>query len=275
MMSRNQLLAAVAGCVLALASQACSEGATGNVTDPGSPWKDFGQPDPGGYPDPGPLLPDPGMSDSGDWNMLPHEMLSSAKWGWAIPGEAVTPTNCQTSPDPEIYGPSLKWMGFQHGGTTYTCNRCPGGADLLQGTWRAVFGENDDVDEPYDLDPTYREKWEVVGNTFRWTQEGKDPLPNGPNTYTVIEGWYFCGDQPEVPNKTDWFVITKMEPEGAFGWETGFVFTADILGEPTSFLLGWYDGVVTVNGPNWGGSAYYCRVGLDFYGKPCEDPFGS
>jgi len=147
----------------------------------------------------------------------------------------------------------------------------------LQAQWRAVFGTSDDPDEPYGPDPTFKERMDFAGNTFQWTLSGKDPLPSGPTVNATISGWYWCGDQPEVPNKTVWFVLTSVQPEGSFGWETGFVFTADVLFngtiDPTGLLLGWYDGVVIANGPPYGGTAPYCRIGENYYGKACTDPF--
>jgi hypothetical protein len=195
---------------------------------------------------------------------------SSAKFEWSIPA-SVPSRNPECKPvKPEVHGPSVPWSGFTHKGLTYTCNKCPGGDELLQGEWRAVF-DVDDPTVPYEGDPTFREYIQFNGNTFRNILEGEDL---GTKVGAVIEGWFFCSSKPETVNETKFFVLTKVEPEGAFGWETGFVYSADtLMSDPNNMLLGWYDGVVTSAGGKYGGTAPYCRIGSEVGDIPCTDPF--
>jgi len=194
----------------------------------------------------------------------------SDKYEWSIPS-ASPERNAECKPqNTETYGPSVPWEGFTHKGMTYTCNKCPGGDELLQGEWRAVF----DVDDPtvsYDADPSYREYLKFDGNTFRNIIAGEDL---GKQVTAVIEGWFLCSSKPETVNETKFFILTKVEPEGAFGWETGFVYSADtLMSDPNNILIGWYDGVVTTSGGKYGGTAPFCRIGMDVGGIPCTDPF--
>ena len=194
----------------------------------------------------------------------------SAKYEWSIPStEPARNPECKERKT-EVYGPSVPWEGFTHQGKTYSCNKCPGGDELLQGAWRAVF----DVDDPtvaYEADPSYREYLKFDGNTFRNIIQGNDL---GQTVTAVIEGWFFCSSKPETVNETKFFILTKVEPEGAFGWETGFVYSADtLMSDPNNMLLGWYDGIVTTSGGKYGGTAPFCRIGTDVAGIPCTDPF--
>ena len=195
---------------------------------------------------------------------------TSDVYNWSIP--TVPPARNEACPeaDPKMHGPSIPWNGFTYEGTTYTCNTCPGGDEYIQGKWRAVF-DPDDPSAVYDEDPTFRESIEFEGNTFRNILEGMDL---GQKVTALVEGWYFCSTKPETKNNVKFFVINKAQPDGAFGWSTGYVFTGDtLMSDANNILFGWYDGVVTSSGSPWGGTAPYCRIGQEINGIPCNDPF--
>ena len=209
-----------------------------------------------------------------DTNTTPtHTMTSSAKFDWSLPDTAPTRDASCEAPGTDTYGASYPWQGFTYAGTTYTCNRCPGGDPVIQGDWRAVFDENgEDPTVPYDKDPTYRELLSFSGNTFVMELEGKDL---GANVRATISGWYFCSSKPETGNAAKFFIVTGAEPEGAFSYESGMVFTADLLSNElqTSLLFLGYGGVVTTGGGTHDFSAPYCKVGTTIGETPCEDPF--
>jgi hypothetical protein len=213
--------------------------------------------------------PDPGADVTvpvGDITQTPPK----PGYRWSLPTVPPTRNSECTPANTESYGPSVPWTGFTFDGTTFTCNRCPGGDQLLQGKWRAIF-DVDDPNAPYGPDPTFKETLEFDGNTFRNVLHGVDL---GGTVTATIEGWFFCSSKPESVNETKFFVLTKVAPEGAFGWESGHVFTADtLMSDPHNMLLGWYDGVVTSAGSGWAGTAPYCRIGQEANGILCEDPF--
>ena len=200
-------------------------------------------------------------------------ITSSTQFNWSIPDQA-PPRNPNCEPgETGIYGAYVEWKGFIHDGTTYTCNACPGGRELWQGTWRAVAADADPT-VPFD-DPSYAERIVINGNT--WTMD----LSNDAEGQQRFEGFYWCGQKPEVNNETTMFVFTKVSKEGAFGWPSGGAYSVVVLESGSNIdglLMGWKDGVDT----NFTGlgdfSAPYCRVGATVYneaGEPndCTDPF--
>ena len=217
-----------------------------------------------------PADPSPDAASS-DTAMPTHTRTSSAKYEWSVPAEAPARNAACGPADSSTYGPSLPWQGFTHQDKTYTCNRCPGGDPVIQGSWRAVFDETDPT-LPYDQDPTYQERLIFDGNRFTMDMDGKDL---GEQVRATVTGWYFCSAKPETGNASKFFILTSVEPEGAFGWETGMVFTADLLSNElqTALFFGWYPQVVTQGGENYGGTQPYCRTGTLVGEKPCDDPF--
>ena len=204
--------------------------------------------------------------------VAPH-ITSSAQYKWSIPDQAPARNpNCEPG-ETGIYGAYVEWKGFVHDGTTYTCNACPGGRELWQGTWRAVAADADPT-VPFD-DPSYAERIIINGNT--WTMD----ISNDAEGSHRFEGFYWCGQKPEVNNETNMFVFTKVSQEGAFGWSTGGAFSVVVLESGSNIdgiLMGWKDGVDT----NFSGlgdfSAPFCRVGTTVYNEdgepnPCTDPF--
>ncbi|MGM0575931.1 MAG: hypothetical protein ACQEXJ_09405 [Myxococcota bacterium] len=193
------------------------------------------------------------------------------------PALATRNAACRAPEFEDTCGPTVPWQGFTHQGTTYTCNRCPYGQEVVEASWRNIRGDTEDPDDP--LDPAdYRERFTFSGNTWRQRSEGTDSA-TGQSVSAVIEGWYFCGVKPENPKETRVLVVTDVEPEGAFGFTEGLVYSADFLIDPTvptKMAFGYYDGL---NAPE---DSYridvYCRVGttiqtLDGEQKPCTDPF--
>ena len=172
--------------------------------------------------------------------------------------------------DDGTYGKKRPWQGFEHEGVLYTCNRCRGGDPNIQGTWRAVHFDTEDPTTP--LGDNYKETLTFDGNT--WSQHSSG-LDGGVMVDAKIGGWYFCGDKPEILNKAKVFVTTKVEPDGAFGWTNGIVYTVItyMQGEDKLDFSFW-------DGFNTGGNhdALYCRVGtvvetLTGDLKYCGDPF--
>ena len=214
---------------------------------------------------------DPG--DPAVW--LDHELTSSADYDWSIPSPGVEQDDsCAKVPDDGLYGPSYSWEGWEHDGTVYTCNACPGGRPDIQGDWRWLYdGEDPDENHPGGD----RNSLRIVGNTWLMRDERHDPDYNG---YVEVFGWYFCGSKPEVQNETTIFVVTEISEEGALGWESGVAFSSDVLTDgspaPPQFLWGTYLDVKTVNdSQNWFDQLEYCRVGTKITSDfACPDPFG-
>ncbi len=199
-----------------------------------------------------------------------HQLTSSAKYGWKLPATAPTPNPECKPPTAYTHQDSLPWQGFEYKGTLFTCNTCPGGLQSLQGEWKAMGDPNaEDPTVPFERDPTYRETFVVKGNRFTMHLAGEDL---GTQAEAWIEGWYFCGSKPEIDNENKVFVVTKVSPEGAFGWEAGLTYSADILGEGASIFRGYHE-AITTSGNAWIGSLPYCRIGSEFNGIICPDPF--
>lgn len=192
-----------------------------------------------------------------------------------LPDGPITRNEACDDPDPKDRGIQVPWKGFVYEGKTYTCNRCPGGDHDLVGVWRHIHGNTEDPDTP--LDDGYRERLSFDGNTWHQEASGFDNVLEQQLSID-IQGWYFCGDAPEIPSKINVFIADHVSPEGAFGWTSGSVFGADPLKQgPDKLLFQWFDpddGLRTANPIN----DVYCRVGAviqTFAGeeKLCPDPF--
>jgi hypothetical protein len=202
-----------------------------------------------------------------------HSRTGNEKYDWTLPNDAPARHADCAAPDSNAYGPSYPWQGFTVSGTTYSCNRCPNGRKEIQGHWRAVFDDTDPT-VLYEKDPTYRERVIFNGNQFSMRLNGQDL---GQSVDATIEGWYFCGQKPEADNETVFFIVTSAAPDNAFAYETGYVFTSDLLTSDGGggLLWAWYSGIVTVAGSSWGGTAPYCLIGTMVGDKPCVDPFAT
>lgn len=170
--------------------------------------------------------------------------------------------------DDGVYGQKVPWEGFVYQGTTYSCNTCRGGLERLQGTWRYY----DDPDDPRKPDPAeYAETLSFDGNTWTNHLRGDD---NGTRVDAVLRGWYFCADQPENDKKVTAFIVTSAEPEGAFGNQSGLVWSADLLeGGRNDMLMFFYDGIATTATDDKHYQYLYCRIGEQVHGQLCADPF--
>ena len=202
-----------------------------------------------------------------------HTVTENATYKWKIPATAPTRNaDCTSTIDASTSANAVPWKGFEYDGTVYSCNTCPQGRELVQGAWRALYDRvNSDPAVAYDKDPTAKETMTFAGNQFQMHIFGQDL---NAAVDATVEGWYWCGDQPEVPNKAVFFVLTKVSPEGAFGWNTGFVFTADVLANSKGMAFGWYDKVVTSAGSSYGGDQEYCPIGgVSADDIACTDPF--
>ncbi len=265
--SRLTLLAGAAALVGALAAApACDGTQTTGTTTTDVGMADLATADAGSQPDT--------AADTAGGGAMPQPLKSSATYKWSIPDTPPTPNPECKAPIDEDLGDYYEWDGFTHDGKTFSCNFCPKGHPDFQGSWRAIFDrQGDDPTIPYDKDPTYKEKLEIHGNAFTWTMDGDDL---GKNVHAVVKGWYWCGSKPEVYNESRVIVVTSVEPEGAFGWEKGVVITADILySQPNGLLYADYGGFVTEAGSNWVLNQPYCRIGLQYGGKACDDPFAN
>ncbi|NUN15490.1 MAG: hypothetical protein HUU55_17840 [Myxococcales bacterium] len=172
--------------------------------------------------------------------------------------------------DDGVYGKKVPWQGFEYEGKNYTCNTCRGGAPNIVGTWRFVDFDTEDPDTP--LTDNYKETLTFDGNT--WTQHSSG-IDAGQFVDATISGWYFCGIAPEVNNSAKIFITESVVPEGAFGWNSGLVFSALTLKQGNDKLdFNFWTGLNT--GSNY--DALYCRVGaviktLNGTEKLCPDPF--
>jgi hypothetical protein len=261
---KHLMMAAAVAALFALPLVACSDdGANGAADAAGSDLPT--------------VLPDvaSGSDLGGVGTVLTHKMTSSSTFDWSIPQTAPPRNAGCAAPLTDNPGAAYPWTGFTHAGTTYTCNRCPSGRTQWHATWRAIFvgADNElDVDAAHPSDASYTETLEFNGNAFRNVIHGTDL---GQTVTAVIEGWYFCGQKPEVNNESTFIIVTSVTPPGAFGFDEGLLYTADILGTEAgeSILYSYYEDVVTSSGPGWAGTQPYCRVGVNYFGKPCTDPF--
>lgn len=170
-------------------------------------------------------------------------------------------------------GDSVFWNGWTHEGEQYTCNKCPAGRLAWEGRWRAVHFQTEDPETPLD-GGAYMDTMDFSGNLWTWrVRDDNDPAFE----VATVEAWFFCSSKPEISSEKTVFVITAADPEGAVGYSTGDVYTADLLlqgGDQMAFL---YDQgfLVKCDGPC---DAVYCRVGAEVETisgaiVPCDDPW--
>ena len=165
-------------------------------------------------------------------------------------------------------------------GQSYTCNRCPGGDGLIQGTWRLIDFDTEDPGVTLSTlcaDSTnclHRETLTFDGNSFSQRLEGIDL---GSPISATINGWYFCSDVAELADKPKIFVVSSVSPPGAFGYDDNLAFTSFTrLAVDSDNRLDW-NYSMGVNEGAWV-DAIYCRVGtiittLSGDQVPCTDPF--
>jgi len=187
-------------------------------------------------------------------------------------GGTPSTSHCESPVSEEVLGATVPWTGLACEDVTYSCNRCPGGDVHLVGTWRHIHGGTEDPETP--LDDGYRERLVFDGNTWSQHSDGFD-IVLGENLTVDVEGWYFCGDKPEIDNKATVFMATSVSYEGGFGWEAGLVFSAEPLKDGADKLLfRWREGLNA--GPYT--DDIYCRIGSEIETlagetKACTDPF--
>lgn len=183
-------------------------------------------------------------------------------------------------PSEEVFGSQVPWGGFEHNGKSYTCNRCPGGDGLIQGTWRLIDFDTEDPGVTLSTlcaDSTnclHRETVTFDGNSFSQRLEGIDL---GSPISATINGWYFCSDVAELADKPKIFVVSSVSPPDAFGFDDNLAFTSFTrLAVDSDNRLDW-NYSMGVNEGAWV-DAIYCRVGtiittLSGDQVPCTDPF--
>lgn len=185
------------------------------------------------------------------------------------------------APDPYV---GYAFTGLTHtpqtpksNGITYnfSCTKCPGGTLGITGKYK--YFEEDDVATP---DPAqWKETWEFDGNYFVNIIEGIDT--DGKMKQVRAEGFYFCPDGSELGDikyKDYWNVVLvylTAVPAGPFGIEPGAVdlsFLGVDAGQGAISIYAelnlYWDPAGTSQGQN-----QYCRIGSDYLGRPCEDPF--
>ncbi len=204
-------------------------------------------------------------------------ITSSAQYNWSIPATAPAVNPGCDAPDAGIYGAYVEWNGFTIDNETYTCNACPGGRELWQGTWRAMATDHN-PEAPF-AEAGYAERLIINGNT--WTMDLNSEI-DGQHRF---EGYFWCGRKPEVNNETTQFVFTKVSKEGAFCWNAGGVFSVTVLeatGSVNELLTIWKDGFDTTYTGLGDFAAPYCRVGVpvsdydddgNVVTRDCPDPF--
>jgi len=204
----------------------------------------------------------------------PAEDTSGPDTDSMAPSDAPTPARNEACGDFDdgTYGEKVPWTGFEHEGTTYTCNACRGGLPEFQGTWRLLDFDTEDPEEP--LTDGWTQTFTFDGNLW---QQRATWQSGGATEQASMEGWYWCGSKPEVNNEAKVFVVADLSPSDAFGYTAGYVFTADLLssadgGDRLAFLF--YDGFNTGDQP----AEVYCRVGSTvttqaLEEKACTDPF--
>ncbi|MBI5610668.1 MAG: hypothetical protein HY902_17460 [Deltaproteobacteria bacterium] len=164
--------------------------------------------------------------------------------------------------DDGTYGKKVPWQGYTAEGTLLSCNVCRGGYQNLNGSWRFIDFKTEDPATP--VDP---ELLTFDGNTYTDRIRGDD---GGKQVEQTSNGWYFCGDNVEIPSMDSIFVIEKATPDGAFGNHAGSFWRASVKTNGNDLIaLGLSEGLTG----NIIGEYLYCRVGSTINGHPCTDPF--
>ena len=86
----------------------------------------------------------------------------------------------------------------------------------------------------------------------------------------MAKGWFFCADGAELANQRAIFVFDSVTPNGAFGWSSGHVTSAETLTQGTTKLAFGFNDDFEAKLP---GYFTYCKIGSLIDGKPCDDPF--
>ncbi len=166
--------------------------------------------------------------------------------------------------DDGVYGQKHPWSGFVQDGKTYTCNECRGGYPGDQGTWRLIDFA---TENPSTSLGDFRETLTFDGNTWRDHLAGDDL---GKQVDAMVDGWFWCADTSELTSGNAVFIVDSVKPEGAFGWQSGMVFSGDIKSNGKDLrALGLFTGFEGGKHNEW----LYCRVGSTISGVPCSDPF--
>lgn len=154
--------------------------------------------------------------------------------------------------DDGVYGTTLPWEGLEAEGVSFTCNTCPGGTELLQGSWRFIDFNTEDPN--VDLGD-YAEKLTFEGNTWTIEVEGDDL---GQNVSLTAGGMYFCADPVELESGPHVFRVDSASPEGGFGVESGQVFAGGPLYQGSNKVAIFYSDTLT---SETGYTVIYCRIG--------------
>jgi hypothetical protein len=186
-------------------------------------------------------------------------------------GEAVV---CDTVLD-STDGHTYPFQGLTSHGKTITCTACPTGFNKLNDEW-LWFAEDEDGNLTLDLkaagyDMT-SDELTFNGNTFVEVITGVDS-GSGQQVTQRIEGYFVCPTPEEMPSLQFIWVITKADPEGAFGNKAGDSYPYAQLDSTAGVndMMLWFD-------YDWSGSpapfqqAKYCRRGESFSGVMCEIP---
>ena len=166
--------------------------------------------------------------------------------------------------DDGTYGKKHAWGGFTQDAKDYTCNVCRGGYPGDQGTWRLIDFA---TESPSTSLGDYRETLTFDGNTWHNHLSGDDL---GKQVDATVDGWFWCADPAEISSSNAVFIAEKVQPEGAFGWHSGTVFSGDIKSQGQDLrALGLYTGFEKGKHDEW----LYCRVGSTVSGVACSDPY--
>jgi len=168
-------------------------------------------------------------------------------------------------------GATYPFQGHASNGYTFSCTTCPTGLAWLTGNW--VFYNGSPAHEDDFTDVLYFD-----GNNFIETIVGVDEQtnPNAPIT-AIIRGYYFCPPESERPDKmTQIWVITDVDPPGAFGNNVGDSYPVNIM----ETVAGTYDDTLLWFDFDWGGSSKlapinqytYCKPGANIEGETCTMP---
>jgi hypothetical protein len=172
--------------------------------------------------------------------------------------------------DTGTHGAKYPWGGLTAGSTSFTCNKCPGGLQDFQGSFRAHGYAADETTPDYDKGNNAAtgdaEVLLIDGNT--WYSKFYDKQSD---TTQETRGFFMCSQQPEHPNEHLFWVVTEVVDDGGSGLEAGDVLRTDVILSQGADrkLIYWMDDLV--------GQTYvqigYCKIGTESGGKTCNDPF--
>jgi len=172
-------------------------------------------------------------------------------------------------------GHSYPFQGLSAEGKTFTCTACPTGFNKLNDEW-LWFVEDENGNLTLDLkaagyDMT-SDELTFNGNTFAEVISGIDS-GTGQQVTQRIEGYFVCPTPAEMPSLQFIWVITKADPEGAFGNKTGDTYPYAQLDSTAGVndMMLWFDYDWSFSPPPFQ-QAKYCRRGATFSGVLCEIP---